>query len=210
MRLCNILCFLHSAKCSHCGTGRSSRLAKFATSSELLVLTNLLYVMPSECRDVLVVTIIKLYNFIEKCSVWCFARSHTTSTIWVNSQWPWLPGAWSQLALNGQLWESGGQRSRSNKAEDLEAWRRHHSRPWFLVYSLYVWYLQFVYARIMLFCSFHMYLWCFNKITDIMTILFVFVDIFVSPCAILFFTCSVPRIIRQPFDLLQIFLRFQC
>ena len=60
------------------------------------------------------------------------------------------------------------------------------------------------------FCSFHMYLWCFNKITDIMTILFVFVDIFVSPCAILFFTCSVPRIICQPFDFLQIFLRFQC
>ena len=28
-------------------------------------------------------------------------------------------------------------KSRSNKAEDLEAWRRHHSRPWFLVYLLY-------------------------------------------------------------------------
>jgi len=133
-------------------------------------------------------------------------------THYVENEWTDFDTHWYKWAraLNGQLWGSGGQRSRSNKAEDLEAWRRHHSRPWFLVYSLYVWYLQFVYARIMLFCSFHMYLWCFNKITDIMTILFVFVDIFVSPCAILFFTCLVPRIIRQPFDLLQIFLRFQC
>jgi len=63
----------------------------------------------------------------------------TLWTHYVENEWTDFDTHWYKWARasNGQLWGSGGQRSRSNKVEDLEAWRRHHSRPWFLVYSLY-------------------------------------------------------------------------
>jgi len=56
------------------GAGRFSRSAKFATSSELLYLLNLVYNMPSECCDEY--NLIQLY---QKSSVWCFAFSHTST-----------------------------------------------------------------------------------------------------------------------------------
>ena len=56
------------------GAGRISRSAKFATSSELLYLLNLLYNMLSECRDEY-----KLIQLYRKSSVWCFAFSHTST-----------------------------------------------------------------------------------------------------------------------------------
>jgi len=56
------------------GAGRTSRSAKFATSSELLYLLNLLYNMLIECCDEY-----KLIQLYQKSSVWCFAFSHTTT-----------------------------------------------------------------------------------------------------------------------------------
>ena len=56
------------------GAGRFSRSAKFATSSELLYLPNLLYNMPSECCGEY-----KLIQLYQKSSVWCFAFSHTST-----------------------------------------------------------------------------------------------------------------------------------
>jgi len=58
------------------GAGRSSRSARFATSSELLHQLNLLYNMPSECCDEY-----KLIQLCRRSSVWCFAFY-----IWVNSR----------------------------------------------------------------------------------------------------------------------------
>ena len=66
------------------GTGRSSRSAKFTTSSELLYLLNLLYNMLSECCDDY-----KLIQLYQKSSVWCFAFSHT-STFELIPELPWL------------------------------------------------------------------------------------------------------------------------
>ena len=56
------------------GAGRFSRSAKFATSSELLYLLNLLYNMLIECCDEY-----KLIQLYQKSSVWCFAFSHTST-----------------------------------------------------------------------------------------------------------------------------------
>ena len=56
------------------GAGRTSRSAKFATSSELLYLLNLLYNMPSECCDEY-----KLIQLYQKSSEWCFAFSHIST-----------------------------------------------------------------------------------------------------------------------------------
>jgi len=56
------------------GAGRFSRSAKFATSSELLYLLNLLYNMPSECC-----VEYKLIRLYQKSSVWCFAFSHAST-----------------------------------------------------------------------------------------------------------------------------------
>ena len=56
------------------GAGRFSRSAKFATSSELLYLLNLLYNMPGECCDEY-----KLIQLYQKSSVWCFAFSHAST-----------------------------------------------------------------------------------------------------------------------------------
>ena len=69
-----ILVLLHRQNVVIVGAGRSSRSAKFATSSELLYLLNLLYNMPSECCDEY-----NLYNLNQKSSVWCFAFSHTST-----------------------------------------------------------------------------------------------------------------------------------
>jgi len=69
-----ILVLLHRQNVVIVGAGRSSRSAKFATSSELLYLLNLLYNMPSECCDEY-----NLYNLNQKSSVWCFASSHTST-----------------------------------------------------------------------------------------------------------------------------------
>ena len=69
-----ILVLLHRQNVVKVGAGRSSRSAKFATSSELLYLLNLLYNMPSECCDEY-----KLIQLYQKSSVWCFAFSHTST-----------------------------------------------------------------------------------------------------------------------------------
>ena len=68
------LVLLHRQNVVIVGAGRSSRSAKFATSSELLYLLSLLYNMPSECCDEY-----NLYNLNRKSSVWCFAFSHTST-----------------------------------------------------------------------------------------------------------------------------------
>ena len=69
-----ILVLLYRQNVVIVGAGRSSRSAKFATSSELLYLLSLLYNMPSECCDEY-----NLYNLNRKSSVWCFAFSHTST-----------------------------------------------------------------------------------------------------------------------------------
>jgi len=69
-----ILVLLHRQNVVIVGAGRSSRSAKFATSSELLYLLNLLYNMPSECC-----VEYKLIQLYQKSSVWCFAFSHTST-----------------------------------------------------------------------------------------------------------------------------------
>ena len=52
--------------------------------------------MPSECCNEY-----KTYTSLyQKSSAWCFTFSHTLIYHWVNSPWPWLPGAWSQLVEN--------------------------------------------------------------------------------------------------------------
>ena len=69
------LCFLlHRQNVVIVGAGRSSRSAKFVTSSELLYLLNLLYNTPSECCDEY-----KLIQLYQNSSVWCFAFSHTST-----------------------------------------------------------------------------------------------------------------------------------
>ena len=57
-----ILVLLHRQNVVIVGAGRTSRSAKFATSSELLYLLNLLYNMPIECCD----EYINLYNFTRR------------------------------------------------------------------------------------------------------------------------------------------------
>ena len=69
-----ILVLLHRQNVVLVGAGRSSRSAKFATSSELLYLLNLLYNTPSECCDEY-----KLIQLYQKSSVCCFASSHTST-----------------------------------------------------------------------------------------------------------------------------------
>jgi len=69
-----ILVLLHRQNVVIVGAGRTSRSARFATSSELLHLLNLLYNMPSECCDEY-----KLIQLYQKSSVWCFAFSHTST-----------------------------------------------------------------------------------------------------------------------------------
>jgi len=69
-----ILVLLYRQNVVVVGAGRFSRSAKFATSSELLYLLNLLYNMPSECCDEY-----KLIQLYQKSSVWCFAFSHTST-----------------------------------------------------------------------------------------------------------------------------------
>jgi len=65
---------LHRQNVVIVGAGRTSRSARFATSSELLYLLNLLYNMPSEYCDEY-----KLTQLYQKSSVWCFAFSHTST-----------------------------------------------------------------------------------------------------------------------------------
>jgi len=69
-----ILVLLHRQNVVIVGAGRTSRSARFATSSELLHLLNLLYNMPSECCDEY-----KLIQLYQKSSVWSFAFSHTST-----------------------------------------------------------------------------------------------------------------------------------
>jgi len=69
-----ILVLLYRQNVVIVGAGRISRSAKFATSSELLYLLNLLYNMPSECCDEY-----KLIQLYQKSSVRCFAFSHTST-----------------------------------------------------------------------------------------------------------------------------------
>ena len=69
-----ILVLLYRQNVVIVGAGRSSRSAKFVTSSELLYLLNLLYNTPSECCDEY-----KLIQLYQNSSVWCFAFSHTST-----------------------------------------------------------------------------------------------------------------------------------
>jgi len=62
--------------------------AKFATSSELLYLLNLLYNMPSECC-----VEYKLIQLYQKSSVWCFAFSHASTFELISSVATAQPGA---------------------------------------------------------------------------------------------------------------------
>ena len=69
-----ILVLLYRQNVVIVGADQTSRSARFATSSELLYLLNLLYYMPSECCDEY-----KLIQLNQKSSVWCFAFSHTST-----------------------------------------------------------------------------------------------------------------------------------
>ena len=69
-----ILVLLYRQNVVIVGAGRFSRSTKFATSSELLYLLNLLYNTLSECCDEY-----KLIQPYQKSSVWCFVFSHTST-----------------------------------------------------------------------------------------------------------------------------------
>jgi len=87
--------FYHRQDVVYVVAGRYSRPAEFVTSSELLCLLNMLYIMLSECCDEY-----NTYTTLQKSSVWCFAFSRT-STFELNSS--------VAMAQPGALVTSGGE-----------------------------------------------------------------------------------------------------
>ena len=86
---------LHRQNVVIVGAGRSSRSARFATSSELLYLLNLLYNTPSECCDEY-----KLIQLYQKSSVWWFAFSHTSTFELIPAVATAQPGALVTLSVH--------------------------------------------------------------------------------------------------------------
>jgi len=98
-----ILVLLHRQNVVVVGAGRSSRSARFATSSELLYLLNLLYNKPSECC-----VEYKLIQLYQKSSVWCFAFSHTSTFELIPAVATAQSGALVTIGGDLVVWLGGG------------------------------------------------------------------------------------------------------